>query len=177
MVDSPGAAPWGISGANASTTPTAHVPSESSRTAPSLVSQLDAGLGRALQQPGRAVRVTLEPEGLGSVTLHVAVADSGVRVHIAVDKPSTRDLVEATWSQLSQACEQRGIAVDQVVVELMSQASAFGDAGFQRTPTRHESPMPRAVSRAPGPLAVGSQAEQSSGGPLEVALHRIDYRI
>jgi hypothetical protein len=78
------------------------------------------------------------------VQLRVELSDTGVRVSFAVEHADTAQLVEATWPQLTAAFEQRGLTVDQVLVDLLgdnrwAEGAAFGEP----TADQHRGSAPR----------------------------------
>jgi flagellar hook-length control protein FliK len=137
-----------------------------------LVNQLAHGVHLAAEQPGQAVRLVLQPEGLGGVSLRIGLTHAGVNVHIAVDNPATRDLVQSSWPQLSQALDQQGVSVDRVFVELaQSQLGNQGGAGQQ---PGYQPPAPRA---APLSMARGVTADAPAAETVEASANRVDYRV
>ncbi|HZR99607.1 MAG TPA: flagellar hook-length control protein FliK [Chloroflexota bacterium] len=135
-----------------------------------LVDQLAHGLHLAGERPGQAVRLVLQPEGLGGVALRIGLTHAGVNVHIAVDNPATRELVQASWPQLSQALDQQGMAVDRVFVELAQ--SQLGQSGAGQQPAYQQASPRSAPAPAPRPPAPSPQADT-----VEVSAHRVDYRV
>jgi flagellar hook-length control protein FliK len=138
-----------------------------------LVSQLEGALERARHQPGHVVQLRLEPEGLGSVELRVEMRETGMQVHMTVEHAATRELVEATWPQLTQACEQRGLSIDRVLVDLMG-SPAGGSAAFQQ---RQEQPATRNLPLVGAGPPASRTDELGKSSATEVTEHRIDYRI
>jgi hypothetical protein len=138
-----------------------------------LAEQIERALSRAMEQPGQSLRLLLEPEGLGMMQLRVELSGAGVRVSFMVEHADTANLVEATWQQLSAAFEQRGLTVDQVLVDLLgdnrwADGPAFGQstADRSRTPAAPRRSADRAEAR--GELAPTALQEVTT---------RIDYRV
>lgn len=136
-----------------------------------LIRQLADGVEAAARTPQESVEIRLRPDGLGSVSLRVAVNDRSVSIHIEVDSAMTRDLVQATWLQLSQALDERGLAVDQLLLHLVGGQAGSGDWG------RHEArqQMNRSSAAAAPFQPSGPDAEGVAEGDL--AVHRVDYRV
>jgi hypothetical protein len=138
-----------------------------------LAEQMERALSRAIEQPGQSLRLFLEPEGLGMMQLRVELTDAGVRVSFAVEYADTANLVEATWPQLSAAFEQRGLTVDQVLVDLLGDNRwADGPAFGQSTADHSRAPAAprRAADRAEGRGELAPAA-------LQEVTTRIDYRV
>jgi hypothetical protein len=100
----------------------------SAATAPPLTTQIVDGAMLAARRIGQSVEMILQPEGLGAVTLRVTLERGGLGVHLAVENPQARELVQASWPQLQQALEQRGLAVQSMMLDL---SSGRGGDGFQ----------------------------------------------
>jgi flagellar hook-length control protein FliK len=94
-----------------------------------------------------------------------------VNVHIAVDNPATRDLVQSSWPQLSHALDHQGMAVDRVFVELAQ--SQLGQSGAGQQPAYQQAP-PR--SAAPS-VARGPARETATTAAVEAAANRVDYHV
>ncbi|HLI26422.1 MAG TPA: flagellar hook-length control protein FliK [Chloroflexota bacterium] len=136
--------------------------------ASSLPEQVALGLEVAARD-AQAVRLHLQPEGLGNVLLHVARGEQGLSVQLVADSAATRDLLQATVAQLTQTLDQRGLSVAQVLVSLAGGgAGASGDSPGRAT----AAPVPRRS----GPRAT-SAAPASAVAALARPLHRIDYRV
>lgn len=141
----------------------------SRNTGPTLVPQLMDGLHLALDQQGSAVRLQLHPDGLGSVHLRVASSESGLSIHIAVDDPATRDMIQAAVGQLSQNLEGRGLAVAHLLVDLATSQGGRGQA--------HESfegSSPSSPARLTDSDVAGNESPATDG---RAAAYRIDYRV
>jgi hypothetical protein len=140
---------------------------------PPVVEQIAQGIELATRQPGRAVRLVLQPDGLGSMSLRVGLSETGtgVQVHIAVDSAATRELVQTGSPQLAQALDQHGLSVDRLLVELSGSRAQDAGSGQQ-----HARQQP-AESR-PTPRGGGRQAEIES---IEIdpspKRQRVDYRV
>ncbi|HZO27818.1 MAG TPA: flagellar hook-length control protein FliK [Chloroflexota bacterium] len=100
-----------------------------SATTPPIASQIADGALMAARRIGQSVEMILQPEGLGSVSLRVSVERAGLAVHMAVDNPQAREMVQASWPQLQQALEQRGLTVQSLLLDLAN-GRGNGD-GFQ----------------------------------------------
>ncbi len=133
------------------------------------IEQLAWATELAAQRPERAVRLVLQPEGMGTVAVRVAVRESGVGVQIGVDNPATRELVQASWPQLQQALDQRGLTVQALLVDLAG-GQASGHAFRQEL--GHQT-APRIGQVQPADLT-----EDTAGvANLETSANRVDYRI
>jgi flagellar hook-length control protein FliK len=153
-----------------------HGVEHSAESARPLVDQLAHGVHLAGERPGQAVRLVLQPEGLGGVALRIGLTHAGLNVHIAVDNAATRDLVQASWPQLSQTLDQQGMSVDRVFVELaqsqlgqgyLGQGGAGQQSAYQQAPPRPAAPV---LAREPA-------AEPSRGETIERSAHRVDYSV
>ena len=88
--------------------------------------------------------MVLQPEGLGSVSLRVTVERAGLGVHIAVENPQAREMVQASWPQLQQALEQRGLTVQSMMLDLSNgRGGGEGFQAFQQFTGQHSSPAVR----------------------------------
>jgi flagellar hook-length control protein FliK len=165
-------APPGLPVRSETVTPTASVADGQTAARP-LVSQLEGALERARHQPGHVLHLRLEPEGLGSVELRVEMRETGMQVHMTVEHAATRELVEATWPQLTQACEQRGLSIDRVLVDLMGSQTG-GNAAFQQ---RQDQTATRNLPLFGAGASTRRTGEIGQSSATEVTEHRIDYRI
>lgn len=130
--------------------------------------QVLRGLEAALERPGHTVRLALQPEGLGSVDLQVTLGAGGVRVQIATERADTQQLLQASTPQLAQALEQRGVPVEQVLVQLSGGHIGGGDF-------RQPRQVPAATARV-GRVR-GAAAETAAVERGEDVMHRVDLRI
>jgi flagellar hook-length control protein FliK len=124
--------------------------------------------------------MVLQPEGLGSVTLRVSVERGGLGVHIAVDNPQTRELVQASWPQLQQALDQRGLSVHSMLLDL-SQGRSNGEAfqAFQQFTGQQfagqQSRGSAASADRRGTIAAADESARPQPGVGSSS--RVDYRI
>ena len=137
-----------------------------SPAAHSLPEQVALGLDAAARG-AQAVRLHLQPEGLGTVLLHVARGEQGISVRLGAESAATRELLQASMPQLAQALDQRGLPVAQLVIGL-----AGGGVGADGGPPR-EALMPRPSRRSVQPHAAAPGAIE----PLASSPHQIDYRV
>lgn len=137
-----------------------------------MVEQLSRGVEMAVERPGQAVHLRLHPEGLGSVTLEVGMYGSEVHVHIAVDNPGTRDLIQSTWSNLTRTLNDQGLNIAGAQVEVTGGQTQGGwqgersDGGSPQRGGRAQVTLPSTEEAAAGPWA----ATTASAG-------RVDYRV
>ena len=87
-------------------------------TAVPVASQIADAAMTAARRPGQSIEMVLQPEGLGSVSIKVVIERAGLSVHLSVDNAGTRDIVQASWPQLQQAFEQRGLTVQALLLDL-----------------------------------------------------------
>lgn len=136
-----------------------------------IAEQLAPALEQAISRPGRTVRLRLEPEGLGSVSLRVTLGEGGLSIHLALDNAAARDLVQASWPDLARGLAGRGLSVDQVRVELTGGQGSSGPGGQQpREP-------PAWSGQPPGPRAARLAEASVRGDDTRAGAHRIDYRV
>jgi flagellar hook-length control protein FliK len=78
--------------------------------------------------PGaRGVRIQLNPDGLGGVEVTLRYSPAGtLQLHLAVEHQSTRELVEAGWSDLRDALGLQGIAADRLVMSVAAPPTSGG---------------------------------------------------
>jgi flagellar hook-length control protein FliK len=117
--------------ANASTTvgqaeTTSQVQASTGST-PTVASQIADLAQVASKRVGQNVQMVLQPEGLGTVTLRISAERGGLAVHLSVDNQQTREMVQASWPQLQQALDQRGLTVQSMLLDL-SQGRSNGEA-------------------------------------------------
>lgn len=151
----------------------------------------DAALAAA-RRPGQSVAMVLQPEGLGSVSLRVTVERGGLSVHLAVENAGTREIVQASWPQLQQAFEQRGLTVQALLLDLSGGRGGseafqnFQQFAGQQFGGQHAmgqqwgGQQPRAGSGGTGreqAAPVGALDEGSRPLPGAAASGRVDYRI
>jgi flagellar hook-length control protein FliK len=125
--------------------------------------------------------MVLQPEGLGTVTVRVSVERAGLGVHIAVDNAQTREMVQASWPQLQQALDQRGLTVQSMLLDL-SQGRSNGEAfqafqqfaGQQRGSGQQSRGGSSRSDRQGAITTVGEVARPQSGVGSS---SRVDYRI
>lgn len=147
--------------------PAAH--DAASQAAPQPVAaQVVRGVEAALRRPGHTVRLALEPEGLGAVDLRITLGTGGVRVQIATELADTHQLLQSATPQLSQTLLQRGVPVEQVLVQLTGGQVGGGDLRQSRSPSP-------AASRHGRPRIFG--AESTAVERVDNGLHRVDVRI
>jgi len=148
----------------------ASAPASAHAGAPPLAAQLADAAHLAVERRGSSVHLQLQPEGLGAVDLRVASGDQGLAIHIAVDDPATRDLVQAAVGQLSQNLEGRGLSVAHLLVDL-----ATGQGG-QDGGTR-QNQFEQAAARGQTDLAAALGERDDSPEATRADDHRIDYRV
>jgi flagellar hook-length control protein FliK len=156
---------------------------QTSSTTPAPVASQIADLAQtAARRPGQSVEMVLQPEGLGTVTVRVSVERAGLGVHIAVDNAQTREMVQASWPQLQQALDQRGLTVQSMLLDL-SQGRSNGEAfqafqqfaGQQRGSGQQQSRGGSSRSDRQG--AVSTVGEVARPQPGVGSSSRVDYRI
>ena len=76
---------------------------------------------------GRGMTIRLDPPELGMLHVRVVVESGQVSLRIATETPQARDIIRDGWAKLQEGFAQRGLRVEQVVVE---QASAGQGAGL-----------------------------------------------
>ena len=88
---------------------------------PELASHVAQQIADAVQSlPNRPVEITLSPEELGRLKLHLVSADGGLAVHVTAERPETMDLL------------RRHIGIlDQEFLKLGFEDVAFSFAGGQ----------------------------------------------
>jgi hypothetical protein len=147
---------------------------EPDSSAPSLARQLGDAIGVASRTPGGSIRLQLHPQGLGSISLRVVLSGDSLSVRISVDNPLTHDLVQATWPQLAQSLDLRGLALDGVFLELAGgggQGSGVRGRGSGAGGGRGSGVGGRETRAGPWPSETATPS-----GP-EWAIHRVDYRL
>jgi hypothetical protein len=168
----------GILGPTGNTAPVqaATATQASAATAPPLTTQIADGAMLAARRIGQSVEMILQPEGLGAVTLRVTLERGGLGVHLAVENPQAREMVQASWPQLQQTLEQRGLTVQLMMLDLSSGGGGEGFQAFQQfsgqqarggssNGDRRGGPAPATVDESP-------HVQTSAGTPA-----RVDYRI
>jgi Meckel syndrome type 1 protein len=135
-----------------------------------MLAQIARGIEMAAEQPGQAVHVRLYPEGLGAINLEVGMAGSDVHVHIAVDNPGTRDLIQSNWSGLVQTLSDQGLSIAGAHVELSGGDGRWSGDGEQYAGWRPPGPQTRASAAADDQPAATTWANRSSASG-------VDYRV
>ena len=154
----------------------------SATTAPPLTTQIVDGAMLAARRIGQSVEMVLQPEGLGAVTLRVTLERGGLGVHLAVENPQAREMVQASWPQLQQALEQRGLSVQSMMLDLSNGRGGDGFQAFQHFSGQQQFSGQQARGgssngdRRGGPVLAASDERprvQTSAGTSA----RVDYRI
>jgi flagellar hook-length control protein FliK len=147
-----------------------------------LADQVAAGAAQAARRIGQRVDVVLHPEGLGTVSLRVSVERAGLGIHIAVDNPTAREMLQASWPQLQQALDQRGLSVHSMFLDLAGGRSggeafqAFQQFGGQPFSDQQARGGSSATGRREAPIAsaLDDESRLHTGAG---AASRVDYRI
>jgi flagellar hook-length control protein FliK len=136
--------------------------------------------------------MVLQPEGLGNVSVKVTVERAGLSVHLAVDNAGTRDVVQASWPQLQQAFEQRGLTVQALMLDLsggrggseafqsFQQFAGQQSGGQQAAGQQSAGQQSRGDSSGAGrqaTAAIGAVDEGPRPQPGAGTSARVDYRI
>ena len=152
-------------------------------TAPPIATQIADGALMAARRIGQSVEMILQPEGLGSVSLRVTSERAGLAVHMAVENPQAREMVQASWPQLQQALEQRGLTVQAMLLDL---SNGRGDGqpfqAFQQFNGQQQFTGQQARGGSSQPDRRGSQAIDAVDDGARVqssaaAATGVDYRI
>jgi flagellar hook-length control protein FliK len=147
-----------------------------------LADQVADGAALAARRIGQRVEVILQPEGLGTVSLRVSVERAGLGIHVAVDNPAAREMLQASWPQLQQALDQRGLSVQSMFLDLAS-GNPGGEA-YQTFQQFSGQPFTGQQARGGSPAAtrrddpsIAAVAEESRPQTGAGATSRVDYRI
>ncbi len=90
---------------------------------PNVVQQIDAGLAQALQKGESMVRIQLNPENLGSVTIEISQSAEGIiRVALSAHSSETRGLLERHAGELQGLLAER--SQQSVEVDVQRQAES-----------------------------------------------------
>jgi flagellar hook-length control protein FliK len=156
-------------------------------TAQHITNQIADLAQAASRRLGQNVQMVLQPEGLGTVTLKVSLERGGLNVHLAVDNQQTREMVQASWPQLQQALDQRGLTVQSMLLDL-SQGRGNGEAfqAFQQFNGQQSQQPQHSGSQRQG--RGGSSNGDRQGGIAAIdetarastsagSSSRVDYRI
>jgi flagellar hook-length control protein FliK len=152
-------------------------------TAPPIATQIADGALMAARRIGQSVEMILQPEGLGSISLRVTSERAGLAVHMAVENPQAREMVQASWPQLQQALEQRGLTVQAMLLDLSNgRGGGQGFQAFQQFNGQQQFTGQQARGGSPNADRRGSPSVASvDEGPRvqssAAAATRVDYRI
>jgi flagellar hook-length control protein FliK len=155
----------------------------SATSAPPVATQIADGALMAARRIGQSVEMILQPEGLGSVALRVTAERAGLAVHIAVDNPQAREMVQASWPQLQQALEQRGLTVQSLLLDLSNGRDggqgfqAFQQFNGQQQFTGQQARNGSANADRRDSLAIGSIDDGTPAQSSAATASRVDYRI
>ena len=98
---------------------------------PNVVQQIDAGLAQALQKGESMVRIQLNPENLGSVTIEISQSAEGIiRVALSAHSSETRGLLERHAANLQNMLGNRGQSV-QVEVQHQEESQQGQDHPYE----------------------------------------------
>jgi flagellar hook-length control protein FliK len=172
--------------------------------APSVANQVLQGAEAAASRPGQAVQIVLQPEGLGTVSLRVAVERAGgVGIQIRVDNPAAQELIQGSWTQLPQALAERGLTVQSLFLDNSGgqggqnsqngqSGSAFGTAFGNPFGSTSSGTFNGTFQQSTGQQAGGQSGRSPASDPgrgaesapadeprtaANGAPHRVDYRI
>ncbi|MES3039293.1 MAG: flagellar hook-length control protein FliK [Bdellovibrionota bacterium] len=76
-----------------------------------------------LKNGGGEMKVQLNPEGLGTVNLRVALQDGKLSVHMAADHKDTKDMLEGSISELRSSLNAQHFTVDNIKVDVVKGTS------------------------------------------------------
>jgi flagellar hook-length control protein FliK len=153
-------------------------------TAQHVTSQIADLAQTASRRLGQNVQMVLQPEGLGTVTLKVSLERGGLNVHLAVDSQQTREMVQASWPQLQQALDQRGLTVQSMLLDL-SQGRSNGETfqafqQFNGQQSQHSESQRQGRGGSSGGDRQGGIAaidETARASTSTGSSSRVDYRI
>jgi flagellar hook-length control protein FliK len=143
----------------------------SSVSGPPLVDQLAATIENAHRGGERSVRLRLQPEGLGEVTIRIELTSQGVGVRLSADRPATQELIQSNWQELSQALDQRGLAVAHLLVDLSGSGLPNGGQ-----PAR-DSWQSGSARQGGAPTIERLEDEPLAGLSSAGGSRRLDYRV
>ena len=151
----------------------------SATTAAPIATQIADGALMAARRIGQSVEMILQPEGLGAVSLRVSVERGGLGVHIAVDNPQAREMVQASWPQLQQALEQRGLTVQSLLLDLSNGrgGEAFQQFSGQQQFNGQQARVGSASADRRGGPALATSDESPRVQTTAGTSARVDYRI
>lgn len=110
---------------------------------------LAAAIAQAKESDGRgSVTLRLQPEALGPLQVRIELGDVAVGVRFLTGSPAARDLLEASLAGLRSSLESKGLAVEQLSVEV-----------------RPAEPEARVREPASQSAAHGSRDAEGAGGP------------
>jgi flagellar hook-length control protein FliK len=127
--------------------------------------------------------MVLQPEGLGSIALRVTSERGGLAVHMAIESPRAREMVQASWPQLQQALEQRGLTVQSMLLDLSNgrsdgqQFQQFQQFSGQQQFAGQQARGGPATGDRRGSSAIDSVDEGARAQPGAAAAGRVDYRV
>ena len=84
------------------------------------------GLGALAQQRGGTLLMRLDPPSLGTIRMEVSMEEGRVTVQIQAVSESARALLRGSLDVLRSAMEERGLAVERLVVDSGSRTTAEG---------------------------------------------------
>ena len=99
------------------TTAAASAQTDAAETAPRTLTGVNKGLAVLANQRGGSLQMRLDPPSLGPLKLEMAIDAGRVRVQMQVASESARSLLGSNLGMLRTALEERGLTVEQLVVE------------------------------------------------------------
>lgn len=127
---------------------------------PELASHVAQQIADAVQSlPNRPVEITLNPEELGRLKLHLVTADGGLAVHVTAERPETMDLLRRHIGILDQEFLKLGF--EDVAFSFaggqtsQDQADASKNQASDQQTGNSDLPPPTNTAQAPVPLQRG----------------------
>ena len=116
-------------------THTAELPAALSR---SVVDQVIKEMAIQIRGNSSEMRITLQPESLGEVSLKIRMEDGKMQAQIDVTQPAVKAAIETNMPQLRQALSARGIEVQRIDVFVPEQSLSkeSGEGGSDRPKRR-----------------------------------------
>ena len=109
---------------------------DAAETAPRTLSGVNKGLAVLANQRGGSLKMRLDPPSLGPLKLEMAIDAGRVRVQMQVASESARSLLGSNLNMLRTALEERGLTVEQLVVE---SKTSSGSSESSRNEARDQS--------------------------------------
>jgi flagellar hook-length control protein FliK len=117
-----------------------HGSSKNDDMASFVIDQLSKHISHSIQEKSSEVKLILQPESLGEVTLHVKFEGGKVTTHMEVQQPQVKTVIESGIPALRESLESKGLTVG--TIEVFSTQYSLNGKSSQHNQSRYPSRSP-----------------------------------